>query len=258
MKNSYQALLSICFAAILAACGGGGGGSAPAAVPTGPVPGAAPTAVIPNSQAAANALAGEARSSFAAAAKMQAASSLPGGVNFLFLPAGVEQACPGGGNYSFTEPTSNAPGTTFTITFNNCALVVGEFINGTVTTRLDTFVDDANFSFTSTFNITSTGIASAITGSTICNIANNVATCYFTDGTHTFETSFSLSAGVINGAYQWVFQTLGTVLFTFSNWTTTGGTITVTGANGTSATIVHSLTNLVVTIGTTPYTVPAP
>jgi hypothetical protein len=255
MKNLFQVLLGVSLAAVLAGCGGGD--SAPG--PSSPVPGAAPTAVIPNTQPAAAALATEAGNSFAAAQKMLAAGSLPGAVNLFTLPAGVETiGCPAGGNYSFTPPTSDAPGTTFTITFTNCAVVAGEVFNGTVTNRLDGFVSDTTFSFTTTYNLTYTGLEGAITGSMSCSVVNNVANCNFSDGTRTFETGFNYSNGTLSGDYQWEFQNLGTVKFTFNNWTSTTGSIIVTGANGTSATITHSGMDYIVTISGEPYTIPKP
>jgi hypothetical protein len=247
MSNLYQSCVALVLGAMLAACGGGS--SDPAALSSNPTPGAAPTAAIADSSAAATALATEAMAAADAARK----ASLAQGIGNPFTLAGgvvTTIACPAGGDISYDVPNAMGAGTVITVSFNSCSFAAGSTATGSVSIQIGSFVDQSNLTFSTTYEVAVSGTENlTLGGSQTCSIVADVITCVFSEGGRTFEGSFTYDNGVANGSYQWTYPNAGTVKFTFVNWTDTSGTIQVTGANGTTATIVRtSATTFTVTI----------
>jgi hypothetical protein len=251
-------LAAVFLSTLLAACGGGSDGPAG---PTGPVPGAAPTAAISSNETTATALATEAKSALSLAKAVSAAQA----INPLGMPTGVIETTQCGATLDTGTMTVNAPatasaGATATITFADCTFVPGMTINGRMTIRIETYTSDTNFTFSATYALSITGdTPKTLNASQSCSVTPSAVSCGFTYDGRTFEGTVNLIGNVASGTYQWTYSNVGTVRFTLTGWTDTSGTIQVSGANNTTATIVRTgASTFNVTIGGTMYPVTLP
>ena len=163
--------------------------------------------------------------------------------------------CTVGGTITYDFPDTISAGTTYSFNYNNCSYATGFVTNGTYVIKYDSFNSATNFAWTITYNLNFTGNSTySYSGSQSCSYVGGVASCTFSESGRTFESSFVYANGMLNGSYQWTQGTNGTVRFVFTDWGATSGTIQVTGANSTSATIVRtSASTITITInGGTP------
>ncbi len=258
MSRSLTVLMALAStAALLAACGGGGDDAAPAPVPTpAPPTGGTPVPPPPTSSAATEAnariLATEADAAIAAAEQRSLLPGLPGGV-------ATTIACPGGGNVSYDFPTTIGAGTTYAISYNNCSYGEGYVFNGSYQIRYANFGSPTSFSYTATYDLryTGPGLNYTLAGTQTCSATNGTVSCTYSDGRREWGTGFTYTGGRLTGSYSVADTTLGTLTFNFSNFTATGGSVTVTGSNGFTATITRTGPNTysVVINGSAPFVI---
>lgn len=240
MSRSLTLLMALASTvALLPACGGGGDDAAPAPAPTTPAP---PTGGTPGStlatEANARILATEADAALTAAEQRNLLPGLPGGVE-------TSIACPGGGSVSYDFPTTLAAGTTYAITYNNCSYASGYAFNGSYQIRYSSFGSATSFSYTATYDLryTGPGLNYTLAGTQTCTASSGTVSCTYSDGRREWGTGFSYSGGRLTGSYSFTDTTLGTLTYSFSNFTATGGTVSVTGSGGFTATVTRTGAN---------------
>jgi hypothetical protein len=240
--------------ALLAACGGGGD-DAPAPAPAPPVaaPSPAPTpAPAAATQQNATRLAQEAYDAIQAAEQRAAVPPLPGGVL-------VQSACPGGGSFSYDVPSTFGAGTRYTATFSNCSYGGGYVFNGSYEIVYASFTSATDFGFTVNYDLryTGPGLNYDYQGTQTCSGSTAGISCTYSDGRRTFASGFTYNGGTVSGSYTFEDGELGTLTYSFSGFTGSGGTVNVTGSNGFTATITRTGVNTfsVVINGSTPFTV---
>ncbi len=252
MSRSLTLLLALtCTVALLPGCGGGGDDAAPAAGPVTPAP---PTSNPPTSplatEANARILALEADAAIAAAEQRSLLPGLPGGV-------ATNIACPGGGSVSYDFPTSVGAGTTYAISYNNCSYAGGYVFNGSYQIRYTSFVGATSFSYSATYDLRYTGpnLNYTLAGTQTCTAAGGTVSCTYSDGRREWGTGFTYTGGRLTGSYSVNDTTLGTLSFSFSNFSATGGSVTITGSNGFTATVTRTGPNTysVVINGSAPF-----
>jgi hypothetical protein len=218
----------------------------------------APGSGFSDTPAAASDLATEAKAAIAAA---ESKALAPGGIELIgALPTGVTTTvnCTAGGSYTYDAPSSFVAGTTYSFTYNNCSFGGGYVFNGSYVITYSAFsTNPLSYAWTIRYNLSYTGPNNfnySYAGTQSCNYTNNDYSCTYNDGSRTFQSNFTYSGGAINGSYVWAYGSYGNATYTFNNWTATSGSITVTGPNGFTATIVRtSATTFTVTInGGTP------
>lgn len=237
---------------------------APAPAAAGPVPSptGTPTASLASTQTEASSLAAEVKAGYASAGSASAGAGFktPFGVETLALPQGVAAtlSCSllaSGGTGSITydiSGTAVTAGTSVSFTYNACSYS-GYTFNGSVSIVYDRYVSPTDLSFTISYtNFTASGPgvpSQSISGRSSCNVAAGVSSCYYNDGTRGWSSTMSYSAsGTVNGTYA-VNYGNGSVQVTYVNFGATGGTATITGANGSKAVITrNSATSFTVTI----------
>ncbi len=256
--------------ALLAACGGGSDASpvpapappaaAPAPAPPAAAPAPAPPAAAPApapvptaaTQQNATRLAQEAYDAIDAAERRAAVPALPGG-------ALVDSPCPGGGSFSYDIPSTVGSGTRYTAIFNNCSYGGGFVFNGSYEIVYTNFSSAQDFAFTVNYDLryTGPGLDWDYEGTQTCSAGPAGLSCTYSDGRRTFGSGFSYSGGTVSGSYTITDTELGSLTFNFNNFNATGGTVTVTGSEGFSATITRTGTNTfsVVINGSSPFTV---
>jgi Immunoglobulin I-set domain len=222
----------------------------------------APGSGFSDTPAAATDLANEAKAAIAAA---ESKALAPGGIELIgALPTGVTTTvnCGASGSYTYDAPANFAAGTTYSFTYNNCSFGGGYVFNGSYVITYTAFsVNPYAFAWTIQYNLSYTGPNNfnySYAGTQSCTYdSNSDYSCTYNDGSRTFQSNFTYSAGTINGSYVWAYGSYGSATYTFNNWTATSGSITVTGPNGFTATIVRtSATTFVVTInGGSPRTI---
>jgi hypothetical protein len=237
---------------------------APAPVAAGPVPSPSgtPTASLASTQTEASSLAAEVKAGYANAASASAGAGFktPFGVETAALPQGVSAtiSCSlfaSGGSGSITydiSGTAITTGTAISYTYNACSYS-GYTFNGAVNIVYDRYVSPSDFAFTisyTNFTASGPGVASqSVSGKSSCSVAAGVSSCYYNDGTRGWSSTMSYSAsGTVNGSYA-VNYGNGSVQVTYANFGATGGTATITGANGSKAVVTrNSATSFTVTI----------
>jgi hypothetical protein len=148
--------------------------------------------------------------------------------------------------------TAVTAGTSVSFTYNACSYS-GYTFNGSVSIVYDRYTSPTDMSFTISYtNFTASGPgvpSQSISGRSSCNVAAGVSSCYYNDGTRGWSSTMSYSAsGTVNGSYA-VNYGNGSVQVTYVNFGATGGTATITGANGSKAVITrNSATSFTVTI----------
>lgn len=205
-----------------------------------------------DNQATANELAREAAEALDAAERR---AQVPGGVV-------VTTQCGGGGSYTSDFGGLAGTGTVYSVTYNNCQLLPGYTYDGSYQVTYSSFADISNFSWTATYNLRFTGpdLSYTYAGTQSCTSSAGNLSCTYFDGQRTFGSSFTYTAGTINGSYSWAASSGGTLSYSFSNFTASSGTITVTGsgeAAGFSAVVTRTGRNTfsVVINGGTPWIV---
>jgi hypothetical protein len=242
MQHGRMTLAFGAMTVLLAACGGGSGsGSAEAPAVQG----------LQDSDAVATALAAEAHGSVRTASRVpgpMGTAEVTGLVNVLAggtTAAGrVTAACAAGGSISADLPSTLlglGAGKTYNISFANCQQMPGMVTNGQISLSFSSLTNSNNFSETATYNITVTqnGSSTAFAGNQACTVVGGVASCTFSEGPRNFGGNFSNKDGVLNGSYSWAFGTSSSVNFDFSNWSSTGGSIAVSGTDRFRATVVR-------------------
>jgi hypothetical protein len=220
-------------------------------------------------------LAAEVKSAYAAASGAAAGSGkTPFGIEALTLPNGVAQtiscsslASGGTGSVSVDTPAIGiVSGYTITITYNACSFS-GYTYNGTATITYDSYVSATNYTSTlayKNFSVSGPGVpVETVNGKVTCTINGSSTSCYYNDGSRGWSSTMTYANGTANGSYAANYGN-GSVQVTFNNFNATGGTATVTGANGSKAVITRtSATSFTVVItpstgaASTTYTVSA-
>jgi hypothetical protein len=236
---------------LLTACGGGGGSTDTPNAQT-----------LADNSVVATALAGEAQASIASAQRVPDATSLAQWLGLTGGVSGVSEVfgaandaikptlvCPLGGSLTLDLPTDLSSlklGTPYTLTFNNCVQQKGQVTDGVVSVSFSSFSNKDNFSETATYNlrvVSTTGSSVSFVGTQSCVFTAGAGNCRFNDGLRSFDVSFSNVNGTLNGSYSWAYGSDTRVDFSFNNWTTTAGTIVVTGPNNFRAVVVRDGSN---------------
>jgi hypothetical protein len=237
-------LTAVAVAALLTACGGGGGGSDPAADNR-------PSQTLQDNDTVAMALATEAHASVRAAGRVpgeMGTAQLTGLVTTLGQGNNVggklTVPCAVAGSISADFPAALSgltTGKTYSVSFNSCEQVAGMVTSGQISLSFTSLVNSNNFVETATYNITVTQAGSTTTyaGNQSCTVAAGVASCSFQDGQRSFGGSFSNRDGVLNGSYSWTYGSAQNINFDFSNWSNTGGSISVNGPDKFRATVTR-------------------
>lgn len=278
MKNYLISIVAATL--ILSACGGGGGNSGPAPIPPPPVAGT-PTAGITNSQATANDLS---KTSVAAIASLRSASNsnnipinqLVTNINNVLasgsVPVGTQSATVSCANansrldvtYTLSSSTGLRAGDSFMLSFTNCEFVPGFQFNGTIAFNFSRYLSTSDYAFSlsaSNFTFINSGTTygpfnyvgsidvnnqTTITSYLINDVRVIGLPMVTDDGTYT-----TVASGVTHINYPGG----GWIEVTYNNWViddATGkpvsGTMTLTAANGDTATISTDGVNYVVTI----------
>ena len=243
-------------AAALAACGGGGGDSA---APLSPVTAAG----LGDNVTTATTLATETRRALGVS---QGVAGLPvpsaRTVLSAVLNGNTSVACPFGGNWTHDVPPLPLPGVPYHLTFAQCAFVDQQAYQGNYTVSYTGFTSLDGVQWSGSFNFTLTApgqAARVLVGTHACSTQNNTVACTVNDGERLYSGSFSYGGDRIQGSYTWrLGDGTGTDLtLDYTNWTAQGGTATVTGPAGFSATVLRVGANtFTVTIkGGLPYTI---
>jgi hypothetical protein len=189
--------------------------------------------------------------------------TLPVSVNTPALPLGIVQSIPcsafdssaGKGTISVEAPgTAATLGYTLTATYTACS-ISGITYNGTYQNVYTRFTAGNDFSSVGTyknFMITGSGQATqTLNGKSICNSTpQEPYNCYYSEGNRGWASDASLNSGNATGTFV-VGYGSGTLRFAMARITSTGGSATVTGANGSKAVITrNSATSFTVAIAT--------
>jgi hypothetical protein len=207
-------------------------------------------------------LAAEVKAGYASAGSAAAGAGFksPLGVELAALPQGIVAtiSCStfgSGGSGSITydiSGTAVAAGTSISYTYNACSYS-GYTFNGSVSLVYDRYVGPTDFAYTVTytnFTVAGVGVGSqSVSGKSSCSFSGGTASCYYNDGSRGWSSTMSYSStGVVNGSYA-VNYGNGSVQVTYANFGATGGTATITGANGSKAVVTrNSATSFTVTI----------
>jgi hypothetical protein len=197
-------------------------------------------------------LATEVKAGYGAAAGAAAGAGFKGplGVELAALPTGISASLScsllgsgGTGTITYDIPnTTLGAGYTVTYVYNACSYG-GNTFNGGFSIVYDRYVSSTDFSYTATytnFTVSGNGFSNqAISGKTSCSYSGGTASCYYSDGARGWSSTFVYSGGVANGSYA-VNYGNGTAQVNYVNFSATGGTATVTGANGSKAVITRT------------------
>ena len=280
-KISILALVSL----LITGCGGGGGdGDKGGTGGTNSLTiNSAPTAVLSGSQTNAAALAKEIQDDVPELVELTSTKTLPGAINT--LPGGVVTTIQcssfsgngsGSGTYTVDSNTGNGgitTGSMITGTYSNCTFVTGGYtytINGSTTTTYTRYTSEMDFAMSVTYSNLTTTVTSAsenysygpISGTYSIDNANGTYSFSYTlsngGASNISSSNVSTSGGnttITSATYVYNSGSSGGVIkVVFNNWrynTTTGhpvsGSITVTGANGTTVKIDAAATTYTVT-----------
>lgn len=254
---AFAAFTALAAMAGLTSCGGGSGSTLEAA--------AAPTALADNS-ATATTLATETRRALALSQSV-AGLPLPGARSVLsaVLTSTTTVACAFGGSWTHDVPPLPLPATDYHVAFQQCAFADQQPYQGTYTVRYSSFTSLDSVNWSGSFNLSLAVPGQPVqqlVGTHECTTQNSTVNCTVHDGQRSYSGSLNYGAGHLQGSYVWhLGQSTGNtptdLTLNYSNWTTVGGTATVTGPAGFSATVLRTGANsFTVTIqGGQPYSI---
>lgn len=238
-STSAAAAAVVLAAAALAACGGGGDSSAPAVAEP----------LLGDNTTTATRLATETRRALSVS---QGVAGLPvpsaGAVLSAVLTGNTTVACPFGGSWSHNVPPLPLPGVTYQLSFAQCAFVDQQAYQGNYTVSYSNFTSLDAVRWAGNFNLAFTAPGQPLrqlVGTHECATQSNTVACTVNDGERVYSGSFSYAGDRIQGSYSWRFGTGADTELTlnYANWTAAGGTATVTGPGGFSATVVRTGAN---------------
>jgi hypothetical protein len=210
--------------------------------------------VLKATQAEATSALAEGLAGYANGAKAAGSNTikLPGGIQTRALPGAIAQtiscatlAAGGSGSVTFDIPTDilltgSLAGATITYTYNACTYS-GFTINGNIAVRFITYALP-NYSYTINYNnvaVSGPGYSETLNGTVSCNVTGTTVDCNYQDTSgRSWSSGTVYNNGVLNGSYSTNYNG-GVATITYNNLGPTSGTITFTGANGTSAVITR-------------------
>jgi hypothetical protein len=220
-----------------------GGGSGTAAVTESA---AAPAALADNPATAAT-LATETRRALGLS---QAVTSLPlpGARSMLsaVLGGATTVACAFGGSWTHDVPLLPLPATDYHLAFQQCAFVDKHLYQGQYTVRYSGFTSLDAVRWSGRFNLSLAlpgQPVQQLVGTHECATQNNQVSCTVNDGQRSYSGSLNYGAGGLQGSYVWHLGGAAgpaaplDLTLSYNNWTETGGSATVTGPSGFSATV---------------------